>query len=352
MNALVVSLKFNPGHFSHLVANYKLFEDLGYEPCLLVNEAFKTMDEENRLHKICSLSEIDEKYIKTTVFWFPSLKNISHAILLKARFKSQIVYVYHEPFDSIANYHKGGFGPLKIFRVWLINLVNLFILTLSNCVILPSEGALKLYEKKYKWINKNFQLIPLLFSDELKEPISPSEKKYIAYIGTVAEDHAFDEFVRFAIEAMKNGWFQNERFLIATGSKLKSDVLNLLQPFITEGKLVVQHGSFMSNPLINSFYRDSTVVWNAYHRSMQSGVLPKAYMFGTPVLVLKKNATAFVNDHQTGILIEDNNDHAALRTAVDKIVADKKMFYEHCRNKFLDTFFYEKYLANFKNIIN
>ena len=50
-------------------------------------------------------------------------------------------------------------------------------------------------------------------------------------------------------------------------------------------KLVV--GKPMSNLEINNYFNKSLVVWNAYRRSMQSGVLPKAYMFGTPVIIVK-----------------------------------------------------------------
>ena len=51
MNALIVSLNFNPGHFSHLIANYKLLEDVGYKPYLYVNEAFNKMDNAYLLDK-------------------------------------------------------------------------------------------------------------------------------------------------------------------------------------------------------------------------------------------------------------------------------------------------------------
>lgn len=352
MNALVVSLKYNPGHFSHLIATYNLFEEIGYKPYLFINKSFEQMDEKNQYTKVYQLSDLEDKVVETAVFWFPSLKNIIQMIRLKMGYKCKLIYVYHEPFDSVRNYYKGGFGLLKIGRVWLINLVNVLILMLSDHVILPSEGALKLYEKKYRWINKKFQLIPLLFSDELDGVVSIEEKKYIAYIGTVAEDHAFDEFVRFAVSAMQNNWFENELFLIATGSTLTVEKMALLEPFVTSGKLIIQHGSYMSNQLINDFFRSSTVVWNAYHRSMQSGVLPKAYMFGSPVIVLKQNSNTFIDNHETGVIVEHNNDVEALRKAVNEIISNKKLFYGYCRQKFLNTFFYRKYLQNFKQIVN
>jgi hypothetical protein len=148
-NALIVSLKFNPGHFSHLIASYKILESLGYTPYLYIDEKFNKMDEENLYRKVNSSSQLSELGdVDVSFFWFPSLKNIPEIFKLKRSSNSKIIYVYHEPFDSWLNYYNAGFGIVKIFRIWLINLVNLLILSLSNEVILPSPVSLKLYEKK------------------------------------------------------------------------------------------------------------------------------------------------------------------------------------------------------------
>ena len=40
MRALIISLNFNPGHVSHMVASYKQCEELGYESVYYVNPAF------------------------------------------------------------------------------------------------------------------------------------------------------------------------------------------------------------------------------------------------------------------------------------------------------------------------
>jgi hypothetical protein len=308
------------------------------------------MDSENEYNKISKTEELNRSRINVSVFWFPSLNNIREIIKLKLVYKSKIFYVLHEPFDSIRNYYKSGFGLVKIIKICLINLVNIPTILLSDKIILPSESALKTYEKNYSWINKEFTMIPLLFTDENNKEVSP-KKTHISYIGTIAADHAFNKFIDFAIIAMENDWFPGHKFLIATSSRIPSRERKLVKSFIEKGLIEVKEGEMMSNKTINGFYQNSAIVWNAYNRSMQSGVLPKAYMFGAAVIVLFKNNSIFIDDHETGILVNDNGNVEELRVAVEKILSEKQFFETKSRNKFLSTFFYKKYLDDFKNLL-
>ncbi len=212
MNALIVSLKFNPGHFSHLVANYKLFEKLGFTSYLYVNKLFNKMDEKNEFKKLNSACEIKKitqinklEKIDYAMFWFPSLQNLVEMIRLKFFYKAKIGYVYHEPFDSIKNYYDSGFRFKKIVKICLIHLLNITVLLLSNHVILPSQNSFDLYKKKYTFLNSNFILIDLIFDDEANGMVNPQIKKYISYIGTITANHAFNRFVDFVhITTSKN----------------------------------------------------------------------------------------------------------------------------------------------------
>ena len=351
MEAIIVSLKFNPGHFSHLAANYKLFEELNYKTCLLLNPSFKKMDEENNYKKIYTLKGLKKGDIKVAVFWFPSIKNIWEIIKLRFIFNAKVIYVYHEPFDSIGNYYKSGFGFRKIVKICLINFVNFPILLFSNTIILPSSNSLSLYKEKYRRINKNYTMIPLLFDDEGNDFIKIENKKYISYIGTVAADHAFTKFVDFAVEAMNNDWFSEYQFLIATSSIIPLKEKKKIGLFVINKNIFIQEGIPMSNTVINSFFEKSALVWNAYNRSMQSGVLPKSFMFGTPVIVLKKNANEFMQDGITGLLIDDNNDVIEIKEAVETILSKKDFFFVNCRNKFKETFYYKNKVDVFNNAI-
>ncbi len=353
MRALVVSLNFNPGHFSHLVANYKLLEELGYKPYLYIHSSFNEMDPQNLYRRINFMKDINKmEAISLSVFWFPSLKNIAEIIKLRLFFHTKIFYVYHEPFDSFVSYYEAGFEPSKILKIYLINIVNIFILILSHQIILPSVSALSLYKKKYLRINRRFVMMPLLFDDENIDEISKIPKKYISYIGTVASDHAFDKFVNFINQAIKGNWFSDVNFLIATSSKIPDKERCIIETYISLGRVVVVEGNYMKNDQINRYYQESYIVWNAYHRSMQSGVLPKAYMFGAAVLVLRRNASPFIDDYKTGILITNNSDVKEIKNAIEEIISKAEFFRRNCRIKFLNTFYYKSYITEYRELIN
>jgi hypothetical protein len=351
-NALVVSLHFNPGHFSHLAANYKLFEDSGFTPYLYITKSFNKMDEKNEFTKINSPKELKElKTIDAVVFWFPSLRNITEIIRIKLSFKnSKIIYVYHEPLDSIKSYYDSGFSFGKIIKILIVHLVNIPVILLSDRIVLPSTEAFLLYRRKFTGLNRNYSRIPLLFDDEAAPLSHETPKQYISYIGTVAADHAFDRFIDFVRSAIDNGWFPDLKFLIATSSRIPARERATLRPYLQSGKVSVFEGRPMTTDEINRHYRESLVVWNAYNRSMQSGVLPKSFMFGAAVIGSHKNE--FIDDHKTGVLIKDNKDVMGIKDAVAEIADQKKSFFRNCREKFLEVFYYKSRATDYLDLLD
>lgn len=353
--ALIVSLRFNPGHFSHLVANFRLLEDLGFKACLFVNAAFNEMDEVNSFRKINKASELRGVMpVSLAIFWFPSSRNIVEIIRLRLTFRGiRILYVFHEPFESIRAYRKSGFSWLKVAKIVLVSITNLPVLFLSHGVILPSRLAFATYQKKYASINPRCWCLPLPFDDEAApEDVDVQAKGFFSYIGTIAADHAFDRFVAFVEAAISNRWLANLKFLIATRNVVPTRERMILERLTASGRLVLHEGVPMSNAEINHHYRHSLVVWNAYNRSMQSGVLPKAYMFGSPVIALRPNANEFFDDHKTGLLVDDNADLNAIRAAVEEIDRQRAVFMRHCQQRFLTTFYYRSMTATFGRMLH
>ena len=350
--ALVVSLNYNPGHFSHLVANYRLFADAGMQPYLYLNRAFSGMDRAGNYRMLFDRKDVKKVgRVDFMIFWFPSLENILECVRFRLFTQTKITYVYHEPFDSIRNYRAAGFGVVKILKICLIFLATLPVLLLSHHVILPSRTSLELYRRKNAWLNGSFTFMPLLFDDESTHTISLHGKKNISYIGTIAADHAFDRYVDFLEFSVKNEWFPGYSFLIATASKIPPRERKILDLCLPCGRISISEGRVMDNQEINAHYRDSLVVWNAYHRSNQSGVLPKAFMFGAAVVALARNKSEFVENHLTGVLVDDNSDVYQLKSAVEEILDKGEGFSVNCRNKFLDTFYYRNRISQFLSFV-
>jgi glycosyltransferase involved in cell wall biosynthesis len=344
---LVVSLRFNPGHFSHLIGTYKLIHDAGLEPILYVHRDFDQMDPDGKYRKIYSASELCSLgKIQGAVIWFPSARNVLEILRLKYRHRARLVYIYHEPFESISKYMASGFGLFKAVKILMVNLVSLVTVALVDRVVLPSSKANEIYARKYRWMNRDFAKVPLIFDDEASAADLALPKTTIAYIGTVAADHAFDKFVSFVEAAIQGAWFLDYNFAIGTKSNIPEVQMQKLRPLLDSGRLIITQGKPLTTIEINRFYRDSLIVWNAYNRSMQSGVLPKAYMFGAAVIVSRAGESEFVEHEVTGMVVASNDNVDEIKRAVEKIVAEPTKFARACRAKFETTFYYKYSAAN------
>ncbi|MFB0911888.1 MAG: hypothetical protein QMA97_01650, partial [Glaciecola sp.] len=183
-------------------------------------------------------------------------------------------------------------------------MVNRVICALCDKIILPSVRAFEAIPSA-QFQPRRYAKINLMFADEMVPQLQGLARDFVSYIGTIAEDHAFDEFVRLMQDCITNQALLPMKFLIASRSQLPEKHLATINNCLSSGRLVVYFGSPMTNSQINFFYAQSFVVWNAYKRSMQSGVLPKAYMFGTPVLVSISNQSEYFVDNVHGALISD-----------------------------------------------
>ena len=340
MNVLIISKKFHPGHYSHLIAYYHLFEEIGYNPILFLHKDYNKYDENGIYKKINSIKYLDVNNVFYSFFCFPHHTNLFLALKLKLVYNSKILYLFHEPFDSIHNYYNTGFTIIKIIKIILIDIFNIIFLLLTNFIILPSNKSLRQFIDKSRYIKKKYTVIPLLFKDELESKIDVSNKIYISYIGTIAEDHAFHKFINFVIYAIDNSLFKDHCFLIATGSNLNNKHDRILEKYKFTNRIKIVQGSYLSNDEINSYYLSSILVWNAYDRTMQSGVLAKAFMFGTPVISLKKNSNEFVINLVTGIEIMSNDNVIEISNAISYVISNINYISSNCRNKFFNTFFY------------
>ena len=349
MKAIIASLNFNPGHLSHLMANYKLLSEANVSVSLLWHPAFNEYcpsDFSPKFSNVIDLFRLGKGDI--FIVWFPSISALVNMLFLKVFGRGKIIYIFHEPFDSIQSYLAAGFSPAKTIRIVLVSFVNRLLVACSDKIILASDKAYITFKIRYR--NKNsFVKIPLMFDDELKDSVLPEKRSFISYIGTVAEDHAFKEFVNYVAHALEWNLFPDFKFLIATRSVLPVDASSLLSRFSNNERLIVVSGSPLTNRQINHYFADSVIVWNAYKRSMQSGILPKAYMFGTPVISAEGNRSEYFVDGKTGTEINKGYNVDEISAAIGLVTSDFYAYSQFCREKFLSCFYYkalsEKFLS-------
>ena len=344
MDALIISLKFHPGHVSHMVASYKQCEELGYKSVYYVNPVFvHYLPKDSR---IVSVEERARPKADLAIFLFPSQKNLPLIWRLK-RQGTKVVYIFHEPLAPMNVYREAGFSMKYLTKLWVIDHISALTVKWSDYILIPSRKAIKYYEENSLYKNERYYYFPLMYSDECDERYAKLHRIYFSYIGTVAADHSFNEYVEFVEWAINNEKISEVKFLIATKSEFV--VPNSLQ---NSERVIIHKGKPMSDEEINTYYSTSIVVWNAYARTTQSGVLAKSFMFGTPVLVLYKNLNEFTHEGQNVIAIEDNTNKNEIAVAVEKIHKNQEAFSVECRKEFEQSFFYKVYNDLFERIIN
>lgn len=351
MNALLVSKRFNPGHISHIEANAKLLEKNGFNVQFVVHKKFLSFPN-------CAMNGRDAGLSRLLVLrkgdlvivWFPSISVIFNLLLVKLFTKATTVYVYHEPYTSFSSYLAAGFSWPKSLRVTAISWVSRIICELSDKIILPSVRAFEAIPRA-KIESQRYAKINLMFSDETGPQTQGLAREFVSYIGTIAEDHAFDEFVRLMQVCIAEQTLQPLKFQIATRSEIPEQHRVVIDQCIASGRLILQSGHPMTNNQINRFYAQSFVVWNAYRRSMQSGVLSKAYMFGTPVLVSTRNQSEYFQDGVHGVLISDKYTMQEFQQAIAQLQAEWPVISENCRNYYLNNFDYRALSSTFMNFV-
>ncbi|WP_300805089.1 hypothetical protein, partial [uncultured Duncaniella sp.] len=201
-----------------------------------------------------------------------------------------------------------------------------------------------------RFANSHYNYLPLMYADERNQSLTNIKRQYISYIGGISNDHAFGEYVDFIYEAYKNNTFHNIKFLIASWRDIPED--KRIHEMLSAGVLDVSSGKPMSNDQINRYYASTYIVWNAYNRSTQSGVLAKSFMFGTPGLVMRKNLSEFVEDKREVIAIDDNTDFSQISTAVDVVIQNFNHFSTEARQNYERNYDYKCHNKAMESILN
>lgn len=342
--ALVISLNFHPGHVSHMVASYRQLEELDYEAEYCVAEGFVPYLPKGS--RICVYGKDKAEKVSVAMFLFPSQKNLLLIRKLK-RQGAKIIYIFHEPLAPMKEYRKAGFSYKYLAKLWVINRISSLTVKWSDVILLPSKKAVDYYKANPLYKNENTHYLPLLYDDERKKSLALPERKYFSYIGTVAADHSFDEYLQFVKKAIEKDALPELSFLVATKSEFE-----VPKELLDSPKVTIRKGTPLSDEEINECYASTFVVWNAYARTTQSGVLAKSFMFGTPAIVLRKNLSEFTEDGKEVVAIDDNTSFEEIEKAVVKITDSFTQFSDAARKRFEETFYYRKYNETIKEILS
>lgn len=278
-----------------------------------------------------SLKELNSFNKEKIVFYFvsPHIKNLK---TLKAIHRSGLqyktVYLYHEPITKEVKknlYKDRGFSFSTLKYVFGLSLFNgKRLVKKFDYIILPSTNAQDIFEKDNTLKKYPHSILHLLFLSE--DNYGKSEKRYFSYIGTVANDHGFSEFIDYLLNDSASC---DLPILIATSSTLDEKIISNLKSKFNEN-IMIYHGTFLSNELISDLYDQTKVLWLGYKHSAQSGVLPMSYMHGTPVVC--SDIPSFKEFAIPGINCEYINifDSVSINDAVNQISQSLEKYKTNC----------------------
>ncbi len=344
-NILIASLHFSPGYIGLMMAWYKLCEQCGFKPMLYVDEQYSKYYEGANYRLSNSINEVAIFKADFVIVQNTGFENVEF-FKWCVNNNCKILYILHEPYMGVRELMKDGTYCVKQAGACVL---NSWLCSKSEKVILCSQYAEDNCKRYMKGAYKKKIRFPLLFMDEYSE--DGDERKYFSLVGSYATSKGSDLFLKFIKDAVAKGY--DIDFQIATRKNIEEQLKDdVFQKLMRDGKLIVQHGRNMTTDEINAAYRRSICCWNGYRRTTQSGVLPNAYMLGTPVLATKIGSfVEYVIPGQTGEFI-NNEDAESIYNGFLKIRENREEMSRQCRQYFLDHFFYGNQAKEFKNIIN
>ena len=340
----IVSLHYSPGYTAHMQAWYRLCEESGYEARLFTDERYRKGINPKEYRYCADLKELERYRPDYAIVQNTGIENIRFFRWCREE-GCRILYILHEPYMGIKEILKDGAYCLKQAAACILNRQ---LCNRAERVIVCSGYAEENCRKYMKRICGKCTRFPLIFPDEYAE--EEREREYFSLIGTYASAKGSDLFLQFMKDAAKAGY--DIRFQIATRSDLTKQLADgILQELIRDGRLTVQHGRDLSVEEINEAYRRSICCWNGYRRTTQSGVLPNAFMMGTPVAATRTGSfTEFVEDGETGVFI-DSEDPGSIYNGYKRSKERNREMSRACRAFFLENFYYGRQKERFKSII-
>lgn len=347
---VILSLRFNPAFPQFLAAFAKAIRKLGHEPSFLLDPAYYRSSELEAAAPICELPATPEGGRWThALFLNPAVENRDLAVRFR-REGVKILYVFHEPWQISMDYLRNE-GLAPTVRAVVAHHATVPVLRLADTVMLPSRYGLRIYGERDARFNRSAVYFPLILDDEAPKEIAPllARKRYFAFIGNPCRAHAFDQYTSFMHYSLAHG--RDIQFLVASRFPLPSSFTT--NPLFRKNvdRIEIRCGRPLSDEEINRAYAESFCVWNIYRRSTQSGVLPKAYMFGSPVIASRIGSfPEFVQDGVNGRFAE-GDDIRGILNAAEGMRDNLAAYAANCRKTFLDTFFYQARLNDLRQLL-
>ncbi len=296
-NAYIVSLKFTPGLKKEFIVLGENLRKKGLNVKYMLAKSYKnfgytcegteyiTESDEIRSIIVDTLKFLNgKKIMKILSLYSPGFLcfynvhplNPFIARMVKKRFSKAVIALYlHDPFKP----DKTPYGKGKAAYIALVECIQKNTVRYVDHVISPSEYSSQLFKRHYPKFKGETHIAPLIVPDQgfLKN----KKRRYFSIVGGIHSATGHDTFVKllnFAAEKELDYDFA----LISS-----SNISRYYKMLISKARktLNVINRNIIADSEINKIVRESYAVFRFDREVTQSGVIPVAYMNGTPVIV-------------------------------------------------------------------
>lgn len=329
--AAIISQKFNLGHLSGLMGWYSMLETLGYKTTLYLDRQYDGFIGEGRNISF-DINKIQHPDV--AVIFNLSTQDAKIIHYLKKKTSAKILFIHHEPWKGWKQEsHARSYDIKSMIKPVAKKLFALPVLKNCDVVICPSKQAADTYAQNEAKYNSRYIEFPLVFLDECPGGNYEQDKKYFSFIATASMDKAIDkyfEFVKYASQKDKKIVFQ-----VVTSSDITKFLSDKeIQQLISNKRLSITQGRGLTELEMNQAYNNSRCTWLAYRISTQSGVIPKAFMWGSPCVASNVGAFREVVDGTNSILVPSCDSLDEILEAYHKIMHDEQRFQTAARTTF------------------
>lgn len=350
----IVCLKYAPGMWQHITSFARNLRQRGYPVRLVLSPGYHWMNN----GEFREASHYSFPPDRPPTFWRTGL---AYLWLPWSQFRQ--VFLQHPPAGLLlVSWHPTNFLLLRLVKscyrqvptlVWLhepfkddkriygakagiIHLVELFQ-TLSlrylDVVILHSRRAQRLFQQRYPKFRGMTQLISLPFQDD--GPGAADGRRYISFLGRADRAKGIESF--FALVKGADRQDMKVEFQIVTASNIDKQLQEL--PPGARQRLKVVNQPQIADEVLRQGAAQSLAVLALYKETMQSGVIPVAWMKGAPVIGTDiEGITEWVRHHETGVIVSANPSLEEITGAIDYIYSHFNEMTGRCRAAYLTTF--------------
>ncbi len=342
---LIGSLQYSPIYKSHCCALGKECEKNGYQVRYLFSNEYKWMLSNDIMQKtifignskdilssiknglnlkiIFDLNQVLINERPNYVYMYNYHPFLNYYLALFSR-KNKIKFIQHvqEPYVENKHVYKG----LKQYWLYLFELFQGMLLSKTDTVVLSSQEALNLFDKRYKGFRGNKFFIPLLYEDIGDTISSSSERKYVTFIGPPVPTKSPEIFLK--IIDYSNEFNLNLDFLMISRNKIDD-------PSYSKDNLMIFYKDRISDEEIGHFLKCSLMTITPYRVATQSSVILTSYMYGTPVISTDIGGLPeVVHPLETGYLVSIHSDIDKWIEGMEYIISNLNNMSDNCRSYF------------------